>query len=173
MDDKFIELVHNMFYTMDKASGVGLAAPQVGLDIALTVIDVSKMEGQEDKKPITLINPKILDSHGDVIMEEGCLSIPNLRAEIDRPERIFLEYQDLDLNVNKIELDGMFARVAQHEIDHLNGVLFIDHLSKEMRRKIKEHLSQIKKGGVQTSYILAEIPHKGKKLVKNHPLDRI
>lgn len=172
IDDKLIELVQNMFYTMGKANGIGLAAPQVGLDIALTVIDVSKVEGEEDKKPLTLINPKILEVHGNVIIEEGCLSLPNLRADIERPDKIYLEYQDLDLNYKKIELSGLLARVSQHEIDHLNGVLFIDHLNKEMKKKIKEHLNQIKEGGIQTSYILAEIPRKAKKL-GNHILDRI
>jgi peptide deformylase len=173
IDDKLIELVQNMFYTMGKANGIGLAAPQVGLDVALTVIDVSKVEGEEDKKPLTLINPKILETHGNVIIEEGCLSLPNLRADIERPDKVYIEYQDLDLNIKNIELSGLLARVSQHEIDHLNGVLFIDHLSKEMKKKIKDHLNQIKKGGIQTSYVLAEIPSKAKKLAKNHILDRI
>ena len=107
------------------------------------------------------------------MIEEGCLSIPGLRADLERPEKIYLEYQDLDLNVKNLELGGLLARVTQHEIDHLHGVLFIDHLSKEMKKKVKEHLNQIKKGGIQTSYVLAEIPSKAKKLAKNHILDRI
>lgn len=171
VDDKLIELVHNMFYTMDKASGIGLAAPQVGRDMALTVINISRIEGEENTKPLTLLNPKIMESHGDIVMEEGCLSIPLLRAEVERPEKIYVQYQDLDLNEKTIELDGFFSRVAQHEIDHLNGVLFIDHLSKEVKKDLKEQLKLIKSGGVQTNYILAEIP--GKKGKKNHLLDRI
>jgi peptide deformylase len=120
-----------------------------------------------------LINPKISDSHGDVIIEEGCLSIPTVRAEVERPEKIFVEYQDLDLNPLTIELDGIMSRVAQHEIDHLNGVLFIDHLSKEYRRDFKQQLDLIKNGGIQTNYLLAELSKKEKKSVKKNPLDRI
>ena len=173
IDDKTIELASNMFYTMHKASGIGLAAPQVGIDMALTVIDISMIEGEEDKKPLMLINPKVTDSHGNVIMEEGCLSIPTVRAEVERPEKVFVEYQDLDLNPQTIELDGILSRVAQHEIDHLNGVLFIDHLSKEYRRDFKQQLSLIKNGGIQTNYVLAELSKKDKKSAKKHPLDGI
>jgi peptide deformylase len=171
IDDKLIELVQSMFYTMDKASGIGLAAPQVGFDIALTVIDVSRVEGEEDKKPLTLLNPKVVDIHGEIVIEEGCLSIPLVRAEVARPDKIFLQYQDLDLNEKTIELDGLLSRVAQHEIDHLGGVLFVDHLPKDVKKRIKEQLNNIKSGGVQTNYILAEIPKK--KLTRNHILDRI
>ncbi len=157
IDDKFIELVQNMFHTMRKANGVGLAAPQVGLDYSLTVIDVSAVEGEEEKKPLILINPQIIDSHNEIVLEEGCLSIPTVRWEVERPETVYIEYQDLDLNKKNIELNGFMGRVSQHEIDHLNGVLFIDHLEKETRKGLKQQLDLIKKGGVQTSYILAEI----------------
>jgi len=130
VDDKLIELISNMFFTMHKAHGIGLAAPQVGLDIALTVIDLSKVE--EDKKikhlPLTLINPVVKDSHGEIIMEEGCLCIPYIRCEIKRPETVFIEYQDIDLNKKHVELKELIGRVVQHEIDHLNGILFTDHL---------------------------------------------
>jgi peptide deformylase len=173
IDDKTVELAGNMFYTMHKANGIGLAAPQIGLDLALTVIDVSMIEGEEHTKPLLLINPKVTDSHGDVIIEEGCLSIPTVRAEVERPEKVFVEYQDLDLNPQTIELNGILSRVAQHEIDHLNGVLFIDHLSKEYRSDFKQQLNLIKKGGIQTSYILAELSKKDKISAKKHPLDGI
>lgn len=173
IDDKTVELIGNMFYTMNKATGIGLAAPQVGLDLALTVIDVSMIEGEEDKKPLTLINPKIKDSHGKIIMEEGCLSIPAVRAEVERPEKIYIEFQDLDLNPQSVELDGILARVAQHEIDHLNGVLFVDHLEKDRRKELKEQLDLIKNGGVQANYLLAELSKKGKDSRKKHPLDGI
>ena len=173
VDDKIVELVSNMFYTMSRANGIGLAAPQVGLDLALTVIDLTRVEGEEDTRPLTLINPKVKDSHGDIVIEEGCLSIPQIRAEVERPEKVFIEYQDLDLNPQTIELDGMISRVAQHEIDHLNGVLFVDHLSKEVKSDFREQLNLIKKGGIQANYLLAELPKKGKKSSKNHILDRI
>lgn len=173
VDDKFIELVANMFYTVNNANGIGLAAPQIGKDLALTVIDVSKVEGEEDKKPLTLINPKIIHYHGECVMEEGCLSIPYIRADVVRPEKIYLEYQDLDLNKKNIELDGLLARVVQHEIDHLKGILFIDYLSKLLRKQFKEKLELIKKGNVQTHYLLAELSKKSKKSGKKHILERI
>lgn len=173
VDDRVVELASNMFYTMHKASGIGLAAPQVGIDIALLVVDISMIEGEEDKKPLMLINPKITDSHGEITMEEGCLSIPTVRAEVERPEKVFIEYQDLDLNPQTIELKGLMSRVSQHEIDHLNGVLFVDHLTKEYRRDFKQQLDLIKSGGIQTSYLLAELSKKGKKSGKKHLLDGI
>ena len=159
VDDKLIELIGSMFNTMHKAHGIGLAAPQVGLDIALTVIDINKAE--DDKKikhlPLTLINPVVKDKHGEVIMEEGCLSIPLLRCEVTRPEVVYVEYQDIDLNKQYVELDSLLGRVAQHEIDHLNGILFTDHLQKEDKKKVKDELDKIKKGEVETDYLLAEI----------------
>jgi peptide deformylase len=164
IDDKMIHLIGSMFNTMDKAHGIGLAAPQIGLDIAVTVIDISKTE--EDKKvkhePITLINPSIKDFHGEAVMEEGCLSIPYVRADITRPATVYVEYQDLDLNKQYIELNGLLARVAQHEIDHLNGILFIDHLNKDEKKILKAELDDIKKGNIETDYLLAELPKNGK-----------
>ena len=164
VDDKLIEVVGSMFNTMHKATGIGLAAPQVGLDLALTVIDLSKAEGGKRLKyePITLINPVIKDYHGTIFLEEGCLSIPFVRAEVERPETVYVEYQDLDLNKNYVELKGLLARVAQHEIDHLNGILFIDHLTKDEKKKLKTELEEIKKGEIETDYLLAEIPKKEK-----------
>jgi peptide deformylase len=173
IDDKLIELVGNMFNTMHKANGVGLAAPQVGMDIALTVIDISKIEGEEKKKPLTLLNPKILDTHGSMVMEEGCLSIPAVRAEVERPEIVYIGYKDLDLNEKTIELHGMLSRVAQHEIDHLNGVLFIDHLNGEIKNLLKSDLKKIKKGEAETTYLLAELKPKRKLTSKELFLSRI
>jgi len=168
VDDKLIELIGSMFNTMNKAHGVGLAAPQVGVDLALTVIDINRAE--DDKKikhlPLTLINPVLADKHGEIIMEEGCLSIPYLRAEVTRPETVYIEYQDIDLNKHHIELNGLLARVTQHEIDHLNGVLFIDHISKIDKKMLKEDLDKIKKGDIEADYLLAEIPKKRKALQK-------
>lgn len=164
VDDKLIEVVGSMFNTMHKATGIGLAAPQVGLDFALTVIDLSKAESGRRLKyePITLLNPVIKDYHGTIFLEEGCLSIPFVRAEVERPETVYVEYQDLDLNKNYVELKGLLARVAQHEIDHLNGILFIDHLTKDEKKKLKPELEEIKKGEIETDYLLAEIPKKEK-----------
>lgn len=162
IDDKMIELIGSMFNTMHMARGIGLAASQVGVELAVTVIDISRTE--ENKKikhqPITLINPKIVDYHGEAVMEEGCLSIPAVRAEITRPSTVYIEYDDVDMNKQHIELKGFIARVAQHEIDHLNGVLFIDHLNKDERRKLKPELDLIRKGEIETDYLLAEVKHK-------------
>ena len=170
IDDKFIELVGSMFNTMHKASGIGLAAPQIGSDMALTVIDISRTEEKKKLKtePITLINPLIRDYHGEVTLEEGCLSIPYVRGEVTRPETIYIEYQDLDLNKHYIELKGFISRVAQHEIDHLNGVLFIDHLNKDERKILKPELDLIRKGEIETDYLLAELPKKGKQANTHH-----
>lgn len=179
IDDKVIELVQNMFYTMHKANGIGLAASQVGVDMALTVIDLSKIQEEENHdpliryEPLILINPKVTDSEGEIVLEEGCLSLPALRSEVNRPEKVYIEYQDLDLNKQNIELSGLIARVTQHEIDHLNGILFIDHLSKEAKRKFKGNLDKIKKGEIQTNYFLAAVSRKKRKTAKNNILDRI
>ena len=170
IDDKFIELVQNMFHSMRKANGVGLAAPQVGIDYALTVIDVSDVEGEEEKKPLILINPKVVDFHGELVLEEGCLSIPTVRADVMRPDKVYIEYQDLDLNKKHIELEGFMGRVAQHEIDHLEGILFIDYLDKGTKKMFKTQLDMIKTGGIQTAYILAEVKPKKKKTTKKTDL---
>jgi peptide deformylase len=162
VDDKLVELISNMFYTMHKAHGIGLAAPQVGLDIALTVIDISKAEEENKIKhlPLTLINPVVKDTHGEIVMEEGCLSIPYLRSEVTRPETVYIEYQDIDLNKHNVELKELIGRVALHEIDHLNGILFTDHLQKEQKKAVKDELNRIKKGDIEADYLLAEIPKK-------------
>ncbi len=154
IDTKLINLVENMFYTMDNAAGIGLAAPQINLDISLAVIDISGTKEFKDEKPLVLINPEILETHGEAEMEEGCLSIPEIRAKVIRPDVVYIKYHDFDLNEVKIELNGFMARVAQHEIDHLNGKLFIDYLPEEKKKEIKKQLTQIRKGNVNTDYPL-------------------
>jgi len=170
VDDKLVELAGNMFYTMHKAHGIGLAAPQIGLDAAITVIDISKTEDNKKIKyePITLINPVVKDYHGEAVMEEGCLSIPFVRADLTRPSVVYVEYQDLDLNKQNIELNGLMARVVQHEIDHLNGILFTDHLNKDEKKMLKKELDDIRKGNIETEYLLAELPKKGKTKTSKH-----
>jgi peptide deformylase len=164
VDDKLINLVRNMYQTMHKANGIGLAAPQIGLEIALTVIDISHVEEEGNVAPLTLLNPKLIDGYGEVTLEEGCLSIPHIRAGVTRPSEVYIEYQDLDLNKKFIEAGGLLARVAQHEIDHLNGVLFIDHINKEAKSRLKEELSHIRKGLVMADYSLADISGKNKRI---------
>ena len=154
IDVKFIDLIQNMFYTMEKASGVGLAAPQINLSKAVAVIDVSYLDEYQDFKPMTLINPEIISSSGSSTEEEGCLSIPFIKAEVERAEKITLKYFDFNLKEVTVDLEGFPARVAQHEIDHLNGILFIDHIPKEKLKELKKELALIKKGKVETEYLL-------------------
>lgn len=154
IDVKLIDLIQNMFYTMDKSSGIGLAAPQINLGISVAVIDISGIEEHKNEKPLILINPVIKESHGEVTLEEGCLSIPELQGKVTRPSEVFLKYNDFDMNEIEVELKGFMARVAQHEIDHLNGKLFIDYLDRDQKKEIKKQLSEIRKGNIKTDYKL-------------------
>lgn len=156
IDNSIIELIDNMFYTMINANGVGLAAPQVNKNLSVCTIDISCVEEFKNVKPLILINPVILDSHGEVVIEEGCLSIPEVRAEITRPEQVYIKYNDFNMNEVKVELDGYLARVAQHEIDHLHGKLFVDYLDEESMKKVKSQLRKIQKGKITTDYPLFE-----------------
>ena len=154
VDTKLIKLVQDMYYTMDNAEGVGLAAPQVNKNISLCIIDISCIDEHKHVKPLTLINPVIVDKHGEAVLEEGCLSIPEVRAQVTRPEQIFLKYNDFDMNEVTLEADGFFARVIQHEIDHLHGKLFVDYLDEDEFKKVKSMLNKIKKHKVQPNYPL-------------------
>ena len=146
-----------MFDTMRNANGIGLAANQVGADKSIFVIDVSQVEDYEDTKPLALINPKIIKrSDEKVIMEEGCLSIPDIREEIARPETITIMYQDTDLKEHSLEADGLMARVMQHEYDHLQGILFTDLVSDVIKKKLKRDMNKIRKRKVEISYPITE-----------------
>jgi len=135
------ELVSNMAETMYNAPGVGLAAPQIGLSKQVIVYDVSPEE--ERGTPTALINPKITEAEGEEIGEEGCLSVREFCAQVKRAARIVIEAQDIEGNPLTIEVEDWPARVIQHEIDHLNGVLFIDHLSSLKRSLYKKKLKKI------------------------------
>ncbi len=153
VDEHLARFVDDMFETMRKANGVGLAANQVGSLQRVVVIDVSGYEGMENVKPLVLLNPRIVEEgEEEVTMEEGCLSLPELRDEVGRPEMVTVEYQDLDLQKQLIEADGILARVLQHEIDHLNGVLFIDRLGSVRRKLLRGRLNKILKGEVEANY---------------------
>lgn len=149
-------LIGDMFETMEKANGVGLAAPQINKGVRLFVIDSSLMlEDEDDEKGVrkAFINPIILDEYGDkYVFEEGCLSIPEIRAEITRPEKLTIEYFDENWNLREEEFSGMTARVIQHEYDHLEGILFIDYLKGLKRRMVKGKLLDISKGKIPTDY---------------------
>jgi peptide deformylase len=150
--DEVIKLIMDMYETMHKAQGIGLAATQVGNLHKILVLDVSEVEEMEEVKPMTLINPEVLSREGQWMMEEGCLSIPNVRDDVERAETITVRYQDTNLNNVEAEFSGLLARVVLHEIDHLNGVLFIDHLSDERKKNHKEALQQIQRGEMEVSY---------------------
>jgi peptide deformylase len=149
-----IRLVENMFYTMINAEGSGLAAPQVNKNISLCVIDVSHIDDYRREKPLTLINPVILDKHGENIDKEGCLSIPELQFTVTRSNEILVKYNDFNMNEITREFSGYFARVVQHETDHLNGVLSIDYLQENEKKEIAVLLRRIKKNKVHARYPL-------------------
>lgn len=150
------KLIEDMYATMDHANGVGLAAPQINKGIRLFVIDSNLMLDEEDKEKgfrKVFINPIILDEYGDDYgFEEGCLSIPDVRAEIIRPEKLTIEYFDENWKLHEEEFSGMSARVIQHEYDHLEGVLFVDYLKGLKKRLVKSKLIEISKGKVPTDY---------------------
>lgn len=154
VDTNIIELIENMYNTMRHANGIGLAAPQVNLNLSLAIVDISVIEEYKNIKPVILVNPAIEESHGEMVFEEGCLSIPEVRAELTRPDKVFVKYNDLDMNEVKMEYDGLLSRVIQHEIDHLNGKLFVDYFSKEVKREYQKQLSDIKKGKIAPDYPL-------------------
>ncbi len=149
-------LIKDMFSTMENANGVGLAAPQINKSVRLFVID-SNLMLDEDTEEIGIrrafINPIILDEYGDAYsFEEGCLSIPEVRAEIIRPEKLTLEYYDENWNLKEEAFSGLTARVIQHEYDHLEGILFVDYLNGLKKRMVKSKLIDISKGKVSTDY---------------------
>lgn len=152
LDDKLFMFINDMFETMDKSDGIGLAATQVGKRIQVLVADISKIEGYENTKPMVVINPKIIFSEGEGVMEEGCLSLPGLRVNVKRPEKIRLRYNDIELKEHIEDFDGLAARVLQHEIDHLNGKLIIDYLSPTEKEKIKPLLDKMLKREIEVHY---------------------
>ncbi|OHX65304.1 peptide deformylase [Flammeovirga pacifica] len=150
------ELVDSMFETMEGASGVGLAGPQIGFNKRIFVIDSNLMIDEEsDEKGYkgAFINAEIIEEFGeDVGFDEGCLSIPGVNGEVIRPEGIIIKYLDDELKEREEEFTGMTARVIQHEYDHIEGILFTDHLSAIKKRLIKGKLNNITKGKVPHGY---------------------
>jgi peptide deformylase len=133
--DEIRTLVADMFDTMYDAPGVGLAAIQVGVPSRVVVMDLSKREAEAE--PRVFINPEITwSSEEKSPYEEGCLSIPDVHEDVERPARVKIRYLDLDGKPQEEDAEGLFATVIQHEVDHLNGVLFIDHISKLKRERI-------------------------------------
>jgi peptide deformylase len=144
VDDEIRRLMDDMLETMYAAPGIGLAAAQVGVHKQVLVFDIAK-EGEE-KAPVRMANPEIVwVSDEDAVFEEGCLSVPEHYAEVQRPARIRVRYLDHENEIREIEAEGLLATVIQHEMDHLDGVLFIDHLSALKRNMILRKLSKSKK----------------------------
>jgi len=152
------KLVEDMYETMYNASGVGLAAPQIGLSIRLFVTDGSPMDDEDEilnnfKK--VFVNPTVLEEEGEEwAFEEGCLSIPGIRADVNRPSKISVHYFDENWNEHTEVFDGLAARIIQHEYDHLQGVLFVDKVSAIKKRLIQSKLSDITRGKARTDYRL-------------------
>lgn len=150
------ELIENMWDTMYHASGVGLAAPQIGRSIRLFVVDTQQLqeEGEEDKGiKRVFINPEKIEESGEEFSyEEGCLSIPDIRADVDRKETLKLTYYNEEFEKVTEEFEGMEARVIQHEYDHLEGILFVEKISPLKRNIIRRKLDKIRKGKVKSDY---------------------
>jgi len=133
-------LVPRMFLTMYRAPGIGLAAPQVGVGLRFAVVD---LQPDDTRAPIVLINPEVtVRSEEQATREEGCLSLPGQYADVTRPARVTVRYTDLDGGKRKIDADGLLAACLQHEIDHLDGILFVDHLSALKRNMILRRLAK-------------------------------
>ena len=151
-DDNLVGLIRDMFETMDCADGIGLAANQVGLQLSLAVMDISEMEDYKNEQPLVVINPEILESSGESVVEEGCLSIPGIRDEVTRAKSIRVRFTNGNFERTETELSGMWARVFQHEYDHLQQKFFINRLSGVKRQILKPKLSKVKRGDVQVKY---------------------
>jgi peptide deformylase len=150
------EIIENMWETMYYSEGVGLAAPQVGLSIRLFLVDAtSGMEDEPELKDFrkVFINPEIIELTGDEwIMNEGCLSLPEIREDVSRPDEVKLKYQDENFIEHTEIFKGFAGRIIQHEYDHLEGIMLVDHLSSLKRRLLKGRLTNIAHGKVQPNY---------------------
>ena len=159
------QLIENMWETMYASNGVGLAAPQIGLSIRVFIIDASPFVDEKlmDEKEVkilsdfkkTFINPKIISEDGNLWdFNEGCLSIPEVREDVLRKEEIFITFFNENFEREQLKLNGLAARVVQHEYDHIEGILFIDHLSPLKKRLLKNKLTSISKGSISVDYLM-------------------
>jgi peptide deformylase len=146
VDDSIRKQMDKMLATMYDAPGIGLAANQVNLLNRVIVMDLSKRDEEEEAKPICMANPEIIwESEEMSVMEEGCLSIPRQYADVERPAIVRVKYLDYDGKDAELEASGLLSHCVQHEIDHLNGVLFIDYLSSLKRNMIVRKVEKMKK----------------------------
>lgn len=166
LNNTVIKLVYDMVETMDEANGIGLAATQVGNLHRVVVVDISDVDERKSEEPahrqimtspdlprkVVMINPEVLEEQGSWKVEEGCLSIPDVRGEVERAEKIKVRFRDANFQQVELNADGLLARVMLHEIDHLDGILFTERLSSPQRLLLKRELRKIKEGDVETSY---------------------
>ncbi len=138
-----VPVINDMLETMYEEEGIGLAANQIGIDLNLMVVDVSHTD--ESDGPVVFVNSEIIDSSGESIMEEGCLSLPEIRFDVKRPETITLKYQTVNEEEKTEEFSGLLARVIQHEMDHLSGVFIIDRASPLVKMKFNSELKEIER----------------------------
>ena len=151
------ELIADMWETMYNAHGVGLAAPQIGRSIRLFIIDTIQVSDERSEPGIkrAFINPVMLNENGDQwSYEEGCLSIPDVRGDVDRPREVILRYQDTSFKEHTETFADVEARVIQHEYDHLDGILFTEKLKPVRKRRVRRKLENIKKGKAEADYPL-------------------
>ena len=149
--EKLGSLIDDMFDTMYEENGLGLAANQVGVDLNLFIIDISTIE--ENEKTHVFINGEIVESSGESWFEEGCLSIPDVRLNVKRPETIKFRFEDLSREEHIEEFDGLMARAIQHEMDHLNGIFIVDRVSQTEKMSVNKSLSDIEKSAIKKSKI--------------------
>ncbi len=158
VNDTILRLADDMVHTMHRANGVGLAANQVGVTQRIITLDISGMDGVEHFEPMVMLNPEVIEHEGSWAAEEGCLSLPELRDEVERPEHLQFRYRDLHFDVREIEVHGFLGRVILHEIDHLDGVLFVDRVGTVRRKLMRGRLNKIKNGEVPVEYEIASNP---------------
>ncbi len=157
VDDELIKNIQDMFETMRNANGIGLAANQVGLNKKIFIVDLKGVEGYEDFKPLVIINPEIIELSDDlVIMEEGCLSLPDLRASVERSEFLKIKYLNTDEEVQELEAESWLARVILHEYDHLIGKMIPDRVEPRVKQKLQSDLIRIMKREIETDYQITE-----------------
>lgn len=155
IDSGVRQLVEDMFETMYEAPGIGLAAVQIGVPQRVVTMDIAKKD--EPKAPQVFVNPELVwTSEEKATREEGCLSIPEYYEEVERPARVKVRYRDIDGKAHEIEADGILATCLQHEIDHLNGVLFIDHLSKLKRSMVIKKFTKAAKREAEEHAVAAK-----------------
>ncbi|KAB2541700.1 peptide deformylase [Salipiger aestuarii] len=146
MSDALRALAEDMLETMYDAPGIGLAAPQVGVMSRMIALDCAKPDNGEEARPLVMVNPRVIASSDERnVYEEGCLSIPDQYADVERPKLVEVEWMDLDGNAQREEFDGLWATCVQHEIDHLDGKLFIDYLKPLKRQMITRKMVKLKR----------------------------